>query len=115
MIDKTNLRVAALWLACIGLATAAAKRDGSAVFIEFGDGETGKRVLPKRPKVVHKVVAKRDAVEQSVARLLNSKMLGRLFIGNFGHIGCCHVMKKIKHSFKFGYRFSFQRISHQRC
>ena len=66
-----------------GLAQAAAARDGRAVFVEFGDGEAGKRVLGKGRKVKHEVVVPREALERSVGRLLNSKMLAKAFIGNF--------------------------------
>ena len=66
-----------------GLAEAAAQRDGRAVLIEFGDGESGKRILSPRSKVVHRVVDPRDAMERAVANILGSQMLARLFIGNF--------------------------------
>lgn len=66
-----------------GIAEAAAQRDGRAVLIEFGDGESGKRILSPRSKVVHRVVDPRDAMERAVANILGSQMLARLFIGNF--------------------------------
>lgn len=66
-----------------GLAEAAAKRDGRAVLVEFGDGESGRRVLGPRSRVQHEVVEPKDALEHSVARLLGSKILAKLFIGNF--------------------------------
>ncbi|MEC7521071.1 MAG: ArsA-related P-loop ATPase [Myxococcota bacterium] len=66
-----------------GLAEAAARRDGKAVFVEFGDGESGRRLLASARKVQHEVVEPRDALEKSVGRLLGSKMLAKIFIGNF--------------------------------
>lgn len=61
----------------------AASRDGGAVLVEFGDGESGKRVLGRKSRVKHEVVDSRTALEKSVARLLGSKMLAKVFIGNF--------------------------------
>ena len=68
-----------------GLAAAAAKRDGKAVLVEFGDGDSGKRALSgaRRSGVMHEVVEPRSAVEKSVGRLLGSRMLAKIFIGNF--------------------------------
>ncbi|WP_053232583.1 ArsA family ATPase [Sandaracinus amylolyticus] len=66
-----------------GIAEAAAAREGRAVLIEFGDGESGKRVLGPRSKVAHRVVDPRDAMERAVANILGSTILARLFIGNF--------------------------------
>jgi anion-transporting ArsA/GET3 family ATPase len=66
-----------------GLAEAAARRDGKSVLVEFGDGESGKRMLPKGTKVQHEVVEPREALEISVGRLLGSRMLSKIFIGNF--------------------------------
>jgi len=68
-----------------GLAAAGAKRDGKAVFIEFGDGESGNRVLAgaRKSGVMHEVVEPKKALEKSVARLLGSRMLAKAFIGNF--------------------------------
>ncbi|MFK7987098.1 MAG: ArsA family ATPase [Sandaracinaceae bacterium] len=65
-----------------GLAEAAARRDGKAVYVEFGDGDAGKRVLGKS-RVKHQVVVPRDALERSVGRLLGSRMLAKAFTGNF--------------------------------
>src|SRR5262245_6912602 len=58
-----------------GLAEAARRRDGQAMLIEFGDGESGKRVLGRASKVVHRVVDPRVAMEQAVADLLGSTLL----------------------------------------
>ena len=66
-----------------GLAEAAARRDGGAVLVEFGDGESGRRMLGRRSRARHEVVEPKTALEKSVARLLNSKMLAKAFIGNF--------------------------------
>ncbi len=66
-----------------GLAEAAARQDGKAVLVEFGDAESGRRVLGPRTRVKHEVVEPKEALERSVGRLLGSKLLARLFIGNF--------------------------------
>jgi len=66
-----------------GLAEAAARRDGKAVLVEFGDAESGRRVLGSQSRVQHEVVVPSEALEKSVARLLGSKLLAKLFIGNF--------------------------------
>ncbi|MCZ7678668.1 MAG: hypothetical protein M5U28_07815 [Sandaracinaceae bacterium] len=66
-----------------GLAEAAARRDGKAVLVEFGDGDSGKRMLGPRTRVQHEVIDPKDALERSVGRLLGSKLLAKLFIGNF--------------------------------
>jgi anion-transporting ArsA/GET3 family ATPase len=66
-----------------GLAEAAARRDGKAVLVEFGDGDSGKRVLGAKSRVQHEVVEPREALEHAVARLLGSKILAKVFIGNF--------------------------------
>lgn len=66
-----------------GLAEAALRRDGKAVLVEFGDGESGRRVLGPKSRVIHEVVEPKDALERSVGRLLGSKMLSKIFIGNF--------------------------------
>lgn len=66
-----------------GLAEAAAKRDGSAVLVEFGDGDSGRRVLGPKSRVQHEIVDPKDALEHAVARLLGSKLLAKVFIGNF--------------------------------
>lgn len=66
-----------------GLAEAARRRDGQAMLIEFGDGESGRRVLGRNSKVVHRVVDPRVAMEQAVADLLGSTLLAKVFLGNF--------------------------------
>lgn len=66
-----------------GLAEAAAQRDGRAVLVEFGDGESGRRVLGRSSKVVHRVVDPRDAMERAMSNLLGSSLLAKIFTGNF--------------------------------
>lgn len=66
-----------------GLAEAAARRDGAAMLIEFGDGESGRRALRRGTKVVHRVVDPRDAMVDAVAHLLGSQLLAKLFLNNF--------------------------------
>lgn len=66
-----------------GLAEAAAQREGRAILVEFGDGESGRRVLGPQSRVEHEVVEPKEALQRSVARLLGSKLLAKLFIGNF--------------------------------
>jgi anion-transporting ArsA/GET3 family ATPase len=66
-----------------GLAEAAAKKDGQAMLIEFGDGDSGRRALGKGTNVVHRVVDPRDAMKQAIAQLLGSQLLARLFLDNF--------------------------------
>ncbi len=66
-----------------GIAEAAAQRDGRSVFIEFGDGESGRRVLGRKTSVVHRVVDPRDAMERAVGNLFGSALLARVFLGNF--------------------------------
>jgi arsenite-transporting ATPase len=67
-----------------GIAEAAVARDGgAAVLIEFGDGESGRRMLGTKSKVIHRVVDPRDAMEQAVTNLFGSAMLAKIFTGNF--------------------------------
>jgi anion-transporting ArsA/GET3 family ATPase len=66
-----------------GLAEAARRRDGKAMLIEFGDGESGRRVLGRSSKVVHRVVDPRVAMEQAVADLLGSALVAKVFLNNF--------------------------------
>jgi anion-transporting ArsA/GET3 family ATPase len=66
-----------------GLAAGAALRDGKAVFVEFGDGESGKRALEGARGVIHRVVEPHDAMERAVTGLLGSKLLAKVFLGNF--------------------------------
>ena len=66
-----------------GLAEAAARRDGASMLIEFGDGESGRRILGKGTKVLHRVVDPRVAMEMAIANLLGSTILAKLFLGTF--------------------------------
>jgi arsenite/tail-anchored protein-transporting ATPase len=66
-----------------GLAEAAARRDGTAMLIEFGDGESGRRALRRGTKVIHRVVDPREAMLQAITNLLGSQILARLFLNNF--------------------------------
>ncbi len=66
-----------------GLAEAAARRDGGAMLVEFGDGESGRRILGKGSKVIHRVVDPRDAMKKAVANLLGSALLAKVFLDNF--------------------------------
>lgn len=66
-----------------GLAHAAATRDGRAVLIEFGDGESGKRILGKRSKVEHIVIKPAEAIEEMAADIFGSAILSKVVIGNF--------------------------------
>lgn len=66
-----------------GLAEAAARRDGRAMLIEFGDGESGRRILGRGSKVVHRVIDPRDAMERAVAHLMGSTLLAKIFLNNF--------------------------------
>ncbi len=66
-----------------GLAEASARRDGKAVLVEFGDAESGRRVLGPKSRVQHEIVEPSEALELSVARLMGSKLLAKMFIGNF--------------------------------
>lgn len=66
-----------------GMAEAAAQRDGRSVLIEFGDGDSGRRVLGKKSAVIHRVVDPRDAMERAVGNVFGSALLARVFLGNF--------------------------------
>jgi len=67
-----------------GLAMAAAEADGGAVFVEFGDGDAGKRSLGKKPRSLSHVVIRPDqAVMKAAAPVFGSATLARLVLGNF--------------------------------
>ena len=66
-----------------GLAEAARRRSGQAMLIEFGDGDSGRRVLGRGSKVVHRIVDPKVAMEQAIADLLGSTLLAKVFLGNF--------------------------------
>lgn len=71
-----------------GLAVAAARRDGSATFVEFGDSLSGKRILKKTVSkkaggVEHRVVRSNKAIHEMSAEVLGSSILARVVTGNF--------------------------------
>lgn len=66
-----------------GLAEAAAREEGAATLVEFGDGESGQRVLGPKAKSAHRVIVPFEALTQAVSRLLGSRILARVFAGNF--------------------------------
>lgn len=70
-------------LVAAGLAVAAAKRDGRAVYVEFGDGESGARALGHRRDVKHIVLDPSRAVVDAAAGLFGSRRLAKLALGNF--------------------------------
>jgi anion-transporting ArsA/GET3 family ATPase len=72
----------------VGLAAAAAETSGGAVVIEFGDGESGRRLLQRhRPangaRIEHVVIAPQDAVARSAVPLFGSAILAKAVLGNF--------------------------------
>lgn len=71
-------------LVAAGLAAAAAEESGRAVFVEFGDGEGGRRALGSlRKQVEHVVLDPDEAVSRAAAPVLGSKRLARLVLNNF--------------------------------
>jgi anion-transporting ArsA/GET3 family ATPase len=71
-------------LVAAGLAVAAAKQDGRAVYVEFGDGESGARVLGvHRGRVEHLVLDPTTAVVEAAAGLFGSRRIAKLALGNF--------------------------------
>lgn len=67
-----------------GLAMAAAQRDGGAVLVEFGDGESGRRALGKKPRTLrHVVIRPQQAVLAAAAPLFGSATVAKLVLGNF--------------------------------
>jgi anion-transporting ArsA/GET3 family ATPase len=66
-----------------GLAEATFARDGRAVLVEFGDGESGKRALGKSSRVEHVVIEPGGAIEEMAADLFGSALLSKVVIGNF--------------------------------
>ena len=66
-----------------GLALAAAEADGGAVFVEFGDGEAGRRALGDKPRRLSHVAIRPDqAVLAAAAPLFGSATLAKLALGN---------------------------------
>ena len=66
-----------------GLAAAAARKDGSAVYVEFGDGISGRRVLGDAAGVEHVVIDPQKSVMKAAAPVFGSGMLTKLALGNF--------------------------------
>jgi anion-transporting ArsA/GET3 family ATPase len=71
-------------LVAAGLAVAAAKQEGRAVYVEFGDGESGARAFgDQRDRVEHLVLDPTTAVVEAAAGLFGSRRLAKLALGNF--------------------------------
>lgn len=67
-----------------GLATAAAEKEGQAVYVEFSDGESGRRVLHgPRGGVKHIVLDPNRAVARAAAPVFGSPTLAKLVLDNF--------------------------------
>ena len=67
-----------------GLASAAAQADGEAVFVEFGDGASGRRVLRKGPAgLEHVVLDPSKAVLRAAEPVFGSATLAKLALDNF--------------------------------
>lgn len=67
-----------------GLAVLGAESRGRAVFVEFGDGESGRRALAGAHKNVEHLVIKPDeALQRGAAPLFGSAALAKLALGNF--------------------------------
>ncbi len=66
-----------------GLARAAVREGRRATLIEFGDGESGKRVLGPRSGVEHKVVTSQKAIQAASDELFGSAIVARAVTGNF--------------------------------
>jgi len=67
-----------------GLALAAAEADGEAVYVEFGDGASGRRVLRNRPSGLECVVIDPSrAVAKAAASVFGSAMLAKVALDNF--------------------------------
>lgn len=71
-------------LVASGLAVAAAKRGRQALYVEFGDGESGARTLGAwKHDVKHVVLDPTRAVVDAAAGLFGSRRLAKLALGNF--------------------------------
>lgn len=71
-------------LVATGLAVAAAHRDGAAVYVEFGDGESGARALGRRrADVKHVVLDLANAVVDAASGIFGSHRLAKLALNNF--------------------------------
>ncbi len=67
-----------------GLSLLGAKSRGQAAFVEFGDGEAGRRALGRRHEhVEHVVIRSQEALQRGAAPLFGSSVLAKLAMGNF--------------------------------
>jgi len=72
-----------------GLAFAQARRGGRALFVEFGDGESGRRALgissgnDANVSIEHVVIEPREAIKCMATPLFGSALLARVVLGNF--------------------------------
>jgi arsenite/tail-anchored protein-transporting ATPase len=68
----------------VGLAAGAVARGESAVLVEFGDGEAGRRALGRHGRgVEHVVIDPLDAVVRFGGEVFGSTLLARAVLGNF--------------------------------
>ena len=66
------------------LAVLGAETLGEATFVEFGDGEAGRRALAGRhAKVEHVVIRPSEALARGAAPLFGSALLAKVVLGNF--------------------------------
>ncbi len=66
------------------LALLAAEKKGSAIFVEFGDGQSGKRaLLGSRHRVEHVVITPEEALHRGATPLFGSSIVAKLAMGNF--------------------------------
>jgi anion-transporting ArsA/GET3 family ATPase len=66
------------------LAALEAETRGEAIFVEFGDGESGRRALAGAHRSVkHVVIRPADAVQRAATPLFGSTTMARLVLGNF--------------------------------
>ncbi|MEM8607021.1 MAG: ArsA-related P-loop ATPase [Myxococcota bacterium] len=66
------------------LAAAAARVHGQAVYVEFSDGQSGRRAgIRRESDVEHVVLDLRDAVLKAAEELFGSKRIARFALGNF--------------------------------
>ena len=66
------------------LAVLAAETNGTAVLVEFGDGQSGKRaLLGSGKRVEHVVIHPDEALQRGATPLFGSAMIAKLAMGNF--------------------------------
>jgi anion-transporting ArsA/GET3 family ATPase len=67
-----------------GLAALEAQTHGAAIFVEFGDGDAGKRALAGAGRAVrHVVIRPIDAAQRAAAPLFGSATVAKIVLGNF--------------------------------